>query len=536
MKLPAEYYPTPPALAKKMMSKIDWLRVVHMLEPSAGTGNLIEAARRARYISGISCGDKDKWNAIDCVELDENLRHILTGNGLRVVASDFLQFDTPKRYDLIAMNPPFSDGDKHLLKALGMIARGGQVICLLNAETLRNPYTNTRGLLVRRLDELGADIEHIDDAFKDADRRADVDVAMVYVRIEPDDTHSDILENLKQGWQRSEKQEDEWQETHLANADVLKALVDQYKLEAAAGVKLIDEFDALTRTALRDEDDCPFMELKLRDKECGGGVNGYLRMLRKKYWSALLQTKQFTSLLTGNLQGEYRARLEELRDYDISLPNIYQMLMDINARMLRSLEETILALFEKLTYEHSMGCEKNIHYFNGWKTNKAYVINKKVIMPTYGTEWSKSGGSWRIWYFGYEVIEKLADIEKVLTYLDTGGTEGDALPEILERAKKAQQSKDIDCKYFRLTFYQKGTCHLTFKDAELLKKFNIFGCQRKGWLPPSYGKTAYSDMGGSEQAVVDAFEGAKSYERTMSNAGYYFFDAKQVLMLEAPKE
>ena len=120
--------------------------------------------------------------------------------------------------------------------------------------------------------------------------------------------------------------------------------------------------------------------------------------------------------------------------------------------------------------------------------------------------------------------------------MDASGTEGDALPEILGRAKKGQQSKDIDCKYFHLTFYQKGTCHLTFKDAELLKKFNIFGCQRKGWLPPGYGKTAYSDMDSRAQAVVDAFEGAKAYEQTMSNPGYYLFDAKQILMLEAPKE
>ena len=24
---------------------------------------------------------------------------------------------------------------------------------------------------------------------------------------------------------------------------------------------------------------------------------------------------------------------------------------------------------------------KNIHYYNGWKTNKAYKINNKIILP-----------------------------------------------------------------------------------------------------------------------------------------------------------
>ena len=35
------------------------------------------------------------------------------------------------------MNPPFSNGDKHLLKALKMQEKGGAIICLLNAETIR---------------------------------------------------------------------------------------------------------------------------------------------------------------------------------------------------------------------------------------------------------------------------------------------------------------------------------------------------------------------------------------------------------------
>ena len=88
-------------------------------------------------------------------------------------------------------------------------------------------------------------------------------------------------------------------------------------------------------------------------------------------------------------------------------------------------------------------------------------------------------------------------------------------------AKEEQQTKNIKLKYGSVTFYKKGTCHIVFENEELLKKFNIFGSQPKGWLPPSYGKKRYSDMDPEEQAVVDSFEGEKAYNEVINNAPYY---------------
>lgn len=57
-----------------------------------------------------------------------------------------------KEYDLIVMNPPFENGVKHLLKALEMQSRnGGSIVCLLNAETIKNQCTNERITLNRIL-------------------------------------------------------------------------------------------------------------------------------------------------------------------------------------------------------------------------------------------------------------------------------------------------------------------------------------------------------------------------------------------------
>ena len=158
------FYPTPETLANKMLMGIDFTFIQTVLEPSAGKGDLITAVQKAN--------DRNKYSYnhhsidIDAVELDPNLRALLKGNEIRVVHDNFLTMHTSKHYDLIIMNPPFSEGDKHLLKALEMQQNGGQVVCLLNAETIRNPYSNTRKDLVRKLKEYDASIEYVQNAFR----------------------------------------------------------------------------------------------------------------------------------------------------------------------------------------------------------------------------------------------------------------------------------------------------------------------------------------------------------------------------------
>ena len=82
----------------------------------------------------------------------------------------------------------------------------------------------------------------------------------------------------------------------------------------------------------------------------------------------------------------------------------------------------------------------------------------------------------------YKVLNKLTDIEKCFNYLDGGLTEALDIREQLKFAEGYGETKKIQLKYFMVTFYQKGTCHIEFTNLELLKKFNIFGSQRKGWL------------------------------------------------------
>ena len=166
-----EFYPTPDWLIDKMLEDINFKKVKYVLEPSAGKGDIIKAIRKKEK----TLINHTKAIDIDAIEIDENLIALLKGKKYKVIYDDFLTFETYKKYNLIIMNPPFSEGDKHLLKAIEIQKNGGDIVCLLNAETIKNPYSNTRKDLYKKLKELDASIEFIENSFINAENKTDIE-------------------------------------------------------------------------------------------------------------------------------------------------------------------------------------------------------------------------------------------------------------------------------------------------------------------------------------------------------------------------
>lgn len=566
----SEFYPTPESLVDKMLNGVDFNYIQTILEPSAGKGDILKVlARRKEEKYGNRKFD------VDCIEIDPNLRQILkynfsderkhklysrkraiedkrkwnretntyTGlsetdkfdllqvekelsafyeNGIHIVYDDFLTYEPFKTYDLIIMNPPFSNGDKHLLKALTMQAKGGNIICLLNAETLRNPYTETRKELLKKLDEYNAQIEYIDNAFTKAERRTGVEIALIKVAIAEVQEESDIYNRFRKAEQIEDVYEDV---TDLAVNDYIKAAVNQFNVEVKASIELIRQYKALVPYMLVSFDkenkyNKPILKLKdTNDRSYEEiSINSYLKAVRLKYWRALLSNPKFTSKLTSKLQDEYREKVEKLADYDFSEFNIYTLSAEMNAQIKTGIEDEIIAMFDRLTEEHSWYPEtqKNRHYYDGWATNKAHKIDKKVIIPCYGifSSWS---GKPQV----YEARKCLEDIERILNFLDGGMTRDIDFWHSLKNCFNQGITKNIQLKYFKATFYKKGTVHITFSCPELIERFNIYVAQNKNWLPPCYGKKAYKDMTDTEKEVVNSFQGEAAYNDIMAKSNYY---------------
>ena len=520
-----EFYPTPESLIEKMLDGVNLNRVKSVLEPSAGKGDIVDALVKGRKEWLIEAELYHEYSIkqefIDTIEIDPDLQSVLKGKGYRVIYDNFLLFHTYKHYDLIIMNPPFSNGEKHLLKALDIQKRGGAIICVLAASILKNPYTKERKLLLDKLESYNANITFHKGEFLAAERKTEVEIALIKVDIPPIEEGSVLISRLKKAWKVREAEIDEC--NALVDSDYVKAIIQQYNFEIEAGLSIIRDFKAIKPYMLSSfgEHAGSILDLKIGKDEAT--ENAYIRCIRYKYWNHLFYSNDFTKKFTSNLLKQCRADVDRLKDYDFNAFNIYQVKIDMVNSMIKAMEETILTLFDELSHKYHWLDEtsKNVHYFDGWKTNKGWIINKKVIIPIYlygaikGDSWTK-----------YETCDKLSDIEKTLDYLDNKRTPPtDFYARIMELKDLSKETgilhtKNIEFKHFYITCYKKGTCHITFKDEELLKKFNLFGSQRKGWLPPSYGKVSYEDMSEEERAVVDEFEGYESYKHTVANSAY----------------
>lgn len=578
-----QFYPTPKALAEKMVGYLDGAEEL-ILEPSAGKGDLVDAILlrlKAETRATIDvCEDDDilyelligkysetaqdemcerKTNLLNrrfqkdpktgdtkyilTDEEDQELGHLLrmtcalSHSAVHIAGKDFLSFRTSMRYDAIVMNPPFEEGDRHLLRAMRMVKDGGKIICVLNAETIRNAYSNQRKLLQKRLAEMNAEITFESGEFSDAERKSDVEIALIYIKVPESDFEKEsyILKGLKKAKEYAPEDTQE----EIMPGDPIDQAVAQYNFEINAGMQLYKEYRALAKHMKTTFDsNCRYYTVELKIGTHEFEPNRYVKRVRQKYWDAFFTNEQFTRKLTSNLQETFCKLVNEAAEYEFCRENIEMILRKMSPIMEQSLSETIDTLFEKLSNCHSWypEMENNIHYYNGWAHNKAHMVNtKKVIIPLNGIY----AESWRDDLLNtYYICSVLGDIEKTLSYLAYNSPEmyiNRDLGSFIQMASREKQSKNIDLTYFRITLYKKGTCHITWKPetVPLIEKLNILGSKKRGWLPPSYGKKKYEDMSVEEKTVIDEFQGRESYEKVMAKKEFYLETGSEQFLLSA---
>ena len=462
-----EFFPTPAELIDRMISGVDWKYVKNVLEPSAGKGDIAYRILRRNYerLYGNRTTECFSGVSVDCCEIDPHLAAIL-------------------RYRF---------GSESAAK-----------------------YQSQLDALHQRGDS----------GFSDrAERRTDVEIALIKVFIPRHEEKSDFYESMK----KAEKLDDNFGEnpsTELDVTDYIKSAVAHFRVEARAGIELIRQFRAF-RPYMRKSinpsspyDDGSILHLTDTDRVAfeDVSVNSYLEKVRLKYWAALLQNPKFTGKLTSKLCDDYRKRVDGLKGYDFTEYDIRVLSAKMMAQVKSGIEDEIAAMFDRLTADHTWSpeCAANRHYFDGWATNKAWKIGKKVIIPCHRI-FSAYDGKPRT----YDAIEVLSDIEKILNFFDGHMTADVDLGELISRCFDEGKTRSIPCKFFSATFYKKGTVHLVFNCPELIERFNIYAAQNRGWLPPTYGKKKYSDMDADEKKVVDSFQGEAEYEKILENRGFY---------------
>jgi protein-L-isoaspartate O-methyltransferase len=117
-----QLFPTPPDLARRVVELAGIEAVHRVLEPSAGTGNLLRAIMEHCTCEKVAVEINPKLAAL-CQSLTPD----------RVLCADFLALNgSLGEFDRIVMNPPFENGAdiKHIRHALEHLKPGGRLVAI----------------------------------------------------------------------------------------------------------------------------------------------------------------------------------------------------------------------------------------------------------------------------------------------------------------------------------------------------------------------------------------------------------------------
>jgi len=463
-----DFYPTPASVARRMASLLYGAKTV--LEPSAGKGDLL---------------GEDIWKGLrkpqrlDVIEKNPDLQSVLRGKGFNVVHDDFLRFEPTRMYDGIIMNPPFSEGAEHLLRAWEIMDTG-RIVCLLNSQTLDNPHTKTRILLKAIVDEHGS-VESLGRVFLGSERSTGVNVSLVVLKKETKVDRFGFFEELNLDTAAPDLQVGQSDGGEIGHYDRVGALtgaydkaIDAYKEFLRAKNKVlfyskavasrVSEKDLLERLRHSDTDNAKFSD--------------FADNLSASAWDNVFTESNISKFMTDGVRREFQEFQSRQHRVAFTVSNIKALINTLGRNIGSILEQAVLKTFDNLTrYD-----KKNTIHFEGWKSNSAWKINKRVIVP-YIVEVGYDGRP--AFTYHYDRKQEIHDLDKVLCQFAQKNIDDiTTVIEALGRAFKSEKwGEACESEFFNIRYYKKGTIHLVFKDLELLAMFNRAAAKGKKWLP-----------------------------------------------------
>ncbi|HOZ91036.1 MAG TPA: DUF4942 domain-containing protein [Niabella sp.] len=493
-----EFYPTPKHVITKMLQPYmdqkkrvyggtaNYFTDISILEPSAGKGDILD------YINDKFSGKRAGLRYY-CIERNQDLTHILNEKDYRVIAHDFLQYSGDYYFDFIIMNPPFSNGDEHLLKAWDVL-RGGDIVCLLNTETLTNPNTERKQHLLKLIEKHGS-FEHLGAVFADSERPTNVRVSMVRLhKVEEESAFNFKFEKV------TKESQFDLNEDILGNEIARKDLVGNMMLQYDELRKAyIDYNKARSRVSfysngLMTQYCSIFKDVidKLNQNTLRGDYNQFCDLVKKEIWRVIFGKIDMDKYMTHDVRQNFSKYIDKQGAMDFTKENVAQVVEMLFTNRFTILDKAVIDVFDIFTRHH----KENRYLIEGWKTNDKWKVNRKVILPYY-VKYGEYMSQHDLKQFGdkfsisYHRASEYTDIDKVMCYI-TGKdfknctTISEALKDSFQRLGHVKNEKfDNTCTstFFNIRFFKKGTIHIEFRDAKLWEQFNLMACAGKKWLP-----------------------------------------------------
>lgn len=489
-----QFYPTSKDLVKKAWSLFK-TQPTRVLEPSAGEGHLAVGSPTYKdylYSHAIN---------IDCIEIDVTKHSILRDKHLNVVGLDFLTFNNGAQYSHIIMNPPFAYGAKHVLHAWNILYEG-EIVAIVNAETIKNPFSRERKELVELIESRGS-VDFIQDAFlsHDTERKTAVEIAIIHLE-KTSDYETIIMKDILDGLNSDNRKGDDYAFEYTTESEVAisnnvienAVLVFNLAMQAEKNAVFANAKSAyysamLGETMSRiDTDTKPYYPQK-EFRYIRGTLQKSYDELKDKAWASILRSSNVTKHLSAKAQAKVNSEFELIKKLDFTTANIYGFLSGLVEKKGEIQKEMACEIFDNVVRHHS----ENTVFYMGWKSNDKHrtggmrIKTTRFIIPNHVNKGYSSAD--------YRTVQFLADFDKVFAMLDGKHETENSLADVFKNQyKELVNGERVDSSYFQIRYYPNvGTIHFFPKSKVLIDRLNRFVGQLRGWLPSP------------EQAINEAF-------------------------------
>ena len=469
-----------------------------VLEPSAGSGNIARALREAGAAEVLTC------------ETDPNLQPILRRDGFRLIASDFMNVTSEQisHVNMIVMNPPFSQGVRHIQHAYDIAPAGCVIVALCNSSNLESGYYSSYREFAELVKMHGYS-EDLGDVFSTAERRTNCRVSLV--KLWKEGKGAEEFTGYFSAYEE-DSMSGNGEADGLVRYNFLRDIVNRY----IGAVKMFDDVlqatDRINRAATfvdyTVETDEKTGEQKAIKHEYGsipvrfeavtcnrnsGRAEAtaidhatYKKELQKYYWRIIFKKMNMEKYATRELREQINRFIEQRQNVPFTMSNIYRVIETVvktnGQRMTRALCEAFDTICS-LSAENSTAGET-------WKTNSNYMVNRRFICD-WMTSYSYNGQMEVRDWSGHNA-DKINDVCKALCYMT--GTEFSSIGNLGEHVRKTspEWGKWFEWGFFRCRGYKKGTMHFEFIDENVWARFNQEVAKSKGW---KIGSTTKSEHG-----------------------------------------
>lgn len=497
-----QFYPTPYALAKRAWSLFETdprgrHSQVKLLDPSAGEGDLF-----LPLIERVGEWEKSGFSW-DAIEINAEHHAKLKSRQARVVGYDFMTFQGLAHYSHIIMNPPFNVGVKHVLHAWHGLF-DGEIVAILNAESLRNLNSHERELLAQIVNEHGT-VEFLHGEF-DTDetrRKTMVEIALIHLvkRAEDDALLGNLIEGLVKD-QGPAANEGHWETDHplsLPRSFVDEAVycfnlaVEAERQAAVAQARASHYKGRLGKTLAETiaEENEVACDSKRERNRVGAMAASVRYSFHKEYeslkdsaWTQILRSTYVMSRLSSKARQRLEREFENIKALEFTVSNIYGFLHGLAMQGGEIQMGMCCDVFDLITRYHS----DNTVYYMGWKSNSKHrtagmrIKRSRFIIPRQSYGFFSSS-------IGMETTSMLADFDRVFALLDGKQAPTVGLRDLFENKEtfaRLLAAERLSSDYFDVRYYKGiGTIHFFPKRPDVIERLNRVVGRHRGWLPAS---------------------------------------------------